>query len=113
MNNYSEAVGNDTDKLLEDLENKMEQRITNLEGKINNMEPRMQNQQESEQKALADLETRMQKTQNKELTEKDSWKTSNFVKILRDHSYRIGNFMQIIWTVSVDNCIHTFDDYIW
>ena len=113
MNNYSEAVGNDTDKLLEDLENKMEQRITNLEGKIKHMEPRMQNQQESVQKALADSETRMQNTQSNELTEKDSWKTSNFGKILRDHSYRIGNFMQIIWTVSVDNCIHTFDDYIW
>ena len=80
---------------------------------FSHMEPRMQNQQESVQKALADSETRMQNTQNKELTEKDSWKTSNFGKILRDHSYRIGNFMQIIWTVSVDNCIHTFDDYIW
>ena len=96
MNDYSEAVGNDTDKLLEDLENKMEQRITNLEGKIKHMEPRMQNQQENVQKALADLETRMQNT---ETFQRNITTLSEKVAVLLSYTEQHFNSTAIIFHV--------------
>ena len=86
--------------------------ITKLQNRIDEIEKDTMEKTQSLVNAKNDM-TNLGDTQNKELTEKDSRKTSNLGKILIDHSCKIGNMLHIIWTVGVDNCIHTFDDYIW
>ena len=69
-----------------------------------------------DKQALADLETRMQNIekmfkQANMLTEKKSRKTTDFKEVIRNHSEKIGDILQILWITSDPDVVHTFDDF--